>query len=246
MNRFFLIACLGGLAPASVMAQVPQLGSAPSADFGPGIAVHEAPCTESCSPKLLTRLTAMFSKKTCAPDACTPDAACVGPGGCSSGGRCSTIECWDRFKYWLCFRSNNGKLLPCCEPTPYRPPLYNWFPCQPGCGAGCGSCGGAAGCGGPPITYYYPSKEHPAPPQPKVELRAPHSRYPGTAMQPAAKPAVLPGLRFASAETPVATKRTPGVTPAAAAEPAAPLAARPEAAPFGYYQSSFKKSEFQP
>ena len=102
----------------------------------------------------------------------------VGPGGCSScgaqaGNGCADCghshrNCWERFWEWLCYKPITRCYSCCPRPTPYRPPLYAWFPCEgkcfpptpvPNCpfdkhcrlcgGRGCASCGGScSSCAG--------------------------------------------------------------------------------------------------
>jgi len=270
MKRYFLLACLSGLLAA------PMGQAQPTVDLGPNFIVSErnpalsqaaarkvasnpdvatAPdVAEGSSPGLLSRVSHWIGPRCEPAPACESNAICVGPGACATGGCQSTGERWDRFKTWLTYRSDHGKLLPCFEPNKYRPPLYNWFPCYEGCAPGCGP----HGCGGPPITYFYPSKQHPAPPSPKLELRGPQGQPAVnlTAAAPAAKtPAsLIPGMRFASAETPGVPekKRSSANTPAAmgvivAGTTAAPvpLAARPEQANVSW-QTSLKKVANQP
>lgn len=258
MKRYFLLACLAGvLGAAGVQAQVPMIGTTPTVDLGPNIAPTVTPIYGAeAKPGLVSRVSGWFGGRTDVSTVSGPTYQCVGATGCSGGPSCSSGERWDRFKMWLTYHSDNGKLLPCFRPTPYRPPLYNWFPVNEGCCApGCGPWG----CGGPPITYYYPNKEHPAP-GPKLELHGPQTQYLGTgvAKSPIGKgTTMVPGFRLASAEVPGVPdrKRNTGVTPAAAvatstapnpAPPPVATAARPGEAPFGYYQRSFKKYDDQP
>jgi hypothetical protein len=212
MKRFFLLAGLAALAPfASLQAQSLPAGSTvvPPTDtiLMPVTNVEtvvEAPKWEKKG---------WFRKRT-DPAVCQASAnSCVGH-GCEAGKHFSAGECWDKFRGWFCFRGDRGCYLPCFTATPYRPPLYNWFPCDSGCASNCGSCG-QAGCGGPPITYYYPTKQHPAPPTPKVELRGPQAPNPNAAAPMGTQPVastpnpIAPGFHFAKAEPIGVEKKAP-------------------------------------
>lgn len=236
MKRIFLLAGFAGaltfttaIARDAIPAAGVAVGNAMPPYTPPGqpaAAAVEALPTEDPdrSEGMRARFTSFFSKRTEPAQPIVSDSIPVGPGCCVDGGRRSSGECWQQFKKWLCYHPDHGKLLPCFTPVAYRPPLYNWFPCAEACAPGCGPWGG---CGGPPITYYYPT----TPQAPRIELRntQPQPQVPNTAIvsqpqqQPQAQPAgpattakaVIPGLRFASAEIPSVADRIRPTKPAA-------------------------------
>lgn len=189
-----------------------------------------------------------------------PEMVCVGPGACATGGCYTSGECWERIKSWLLFRSTKEKYLPCLRPTPWRPPLYAWFPCQEGPGVGCNGAGGV--CGGPPITYYYPQpgSDTPAPSAGSVQnhpmvspaVRNGLEESPPAPASVGSSPSFIRGTHFASVASPTPRSsglrgRTTSPVPAASAQQQAVipvsgshLPSRMETPPFGYYQSQYQ------
>jgi hypothetical protein len=238
MKRHLLVACVGSLLmSASVHAQLPPYPyrapatTTAAAEETTGEVLVQGRVVNAKGdgkPSFVSRISGMFGSSTPAAPVVIPQGVCVGPGACAACARDCGGGKWDKIVNWWLFRKDRGCYLPCFTPNPYRPPLYNWFPCHEtvnadgcgGCAGGCGAgacgtggCGlGGGTCGGPPITYYYPTPTHPAPSEPRIELRAP-------------TPNSVPGFRFAGAEIPAVTerKRAPIAT-AVATEDDAPAA----------------------
>ncbi len=192
MKRFLLLASILGLVPvASVRAAdapAPAADLAPITQYQPTFA---PPPAEAC-----------HAGADCGP-ACGKPLLGRKAQGCDAGG-----GCLEKIGRWLCFRPVPVTDLPCYAPNAYRPPLFNWFPCEERCGGGCASGGCASSAYGSAVSY--PPETAPAP-----------EAAPGTSPAPAPKvmPSMVkgskrdntrvPGFHFAGAEHP------PAVTPAA-------------------------------
>lgn len=85
----------------------------------------------------ITATTQPVEAPPAAPPSPTNDTKCKGNAkSCKSGG-CSS-SCLQRVIDWCTFHSNARQHG--CYPSPYRPPLQAWFPCNPN-GAPCARCG---------------------------------------------------------------------------------------------------------
>jgi hypothetical protein len=133
--------------------------------------------------------------------------------GCKSG--CCTGECLTRITDWLLFRSHARQQG--CYPSPYRPPLQAWFPCD-ATGA-CGSCAsGKLAVVAPTVVAPPPESPLPPPapiiPTPKVSSESSSLPRPAPALV-AGPDSELPGsfrvdtgLRFSPGAAPMANPTT--------------------------------------
>jgi hypothetical protein len=111
-------------APATVSIPVAPV---PAPSPAPATTVMPSPATSAAPPTV-----AVVSAN---PAASCHDGSCATKQTHGIGGRCSDVfHCLARF---ACYQPAR---LPCScswQPSPFRPPLYMWFPCQPG---GCAAC----------------------------------------------------------------------------------------------------------
>lgn len=167
MRRHGWALCLGALLTGSAAAQPPASEERfPPAPDLPGEVVGQLPApraaTTPADPKdakpvapaaaplpdtVLAPYTSTATTTVAPVPAVPPAAPCPPVAGGPSGKKGCNIGFWD-VKDWLCFRSKSrqsGHFV-----TPYRPPLYTWFPCEPRQGAcGAGPLVGGPGCAGP-------------------------------------------------------------------------------------------------
>ncbi len=144
---------------------------------------------------------------------CAASEKCCPSGCCSSG-------CLGRVVDWMLFRSHARQHG--CYPSPYRPPLFTWFPCGPRSGP-YGSCAsGKCGVTAPPMIVNPPLNPQelplpgpsPAGPTPKVldENGSATRQVPPITIEPEPElPGAIrvdTGLRFSPGAAPMAKPTT--------------------------------------